>query len=213
MNSVRVLVIDGGELSPMRRTIGEPGEEHFSLTRTATLSEGLAALRESRFHLVLLNVSLRDASTAESITNTLSLAPDLPVIALVAEGEVRKAAEALRLGADDYVFKGCCCDALIRTMRHVLDRKQLVAERAEALQRIARTKTDAQLTAHLSHEFRNALACIHQFGTIMIDGLAGSVSEEQREYLCIILENATKIRSVLDDALEQAQARQVHRPK
>jgi hypothetical protein len=45
---------------------------------------------------------------------------------------------------------------------------------------------------------RNALACIHQFGSILVDGLAGELSGEQREYLGIMLENASKIRSALD---------------
>jgi signal transduction histidine kinase len=60
----------------------------------------------------------------------------------------------------------------------------------------------SELTAHLSHEFRNALACIHQFGNILVDGLAGELSDEQREYVRIMLENASKIREVLDSALE-----------
>jgi len=54
----------------------------------------------------------------------------------------------------------------------------------------------------LSHELRNALACIHQFGNILVDGLAGELTGEQREYLGIMLENASKIRRVLDSALD-----------
>jgi two-component system sensor histidine kinase GlrK len=64
----------------------------------------------------------------------------------------------------------------------------------------------AELTAHLSHEFRNALACIHQFGNILVDGLAGELSAEQREYIGIMVDNATKIRKVLDGALETVAA-------
>ncbi|MGA2645578.1 MAG: histidine kinase dimerization/phospho-acceptor domain-containing protein [Candidatus Sulfotelmatobacter sp.] len=60
----------------------------------------------------------------------------------------------------------------------------------------------SELPAYLSHELRNALACIQQFGNILIDGLAGELSGEQREYLGIMLENASKIRSVLDSALD-----------
>jgi signal transduction histidine kinase len=52
----------------------------------------------------------------------------------------------------------------------------------------------------LSHELRNALACIQQFGNILVDGLAGELSGEQREYLGIMLENASKIRNLLDSA-------------
>jgi signal transduction histidine kinase len=58
--------------------------------------------------------------------------------------------------------------------------------------------TSSELPANPSHEMRNALACIQQFGSILIDGLAGELSGEQREYIGIMLENASKIRRVLD---------------
>jgi signal transduction histidine kinase len=64
------------------------------------------------------------------------------------------------------------------------------------------TRRKSELTAYLSHELRNALACIQQFGNILVDGLAGELSGEQREYIGIMLENASKIRSVLDSALD-----------
>jgi hypothetical protein len=46
------------------------------------------------------------------------------------------------------------------------------------------------------------LPCIHQFGNILVDGLAGELTGEQREYVSIMLENASRIRSVLDSALD-----------
>ena len=63
-------------------------------------------------------------------------------------------------------------------------------------------RSTSELPAYLSHELRNALACIQQFGSILVDGLAGELSGEQREYLGIMLENASKIRRVLDSALD-----------
>ena len=60
----------------------------------------------------------------------------------------------------------------------------------------------SNLSTYLSHELRNALACIHQFGNILVDGLAGELSGEQREYVSIMLENASNIRRVLDGALD-----------
>jgi signal transduction histidine kinase len=65
------------------------------------------------------------------------------------------------------------------------------------------TPHTSELPAYLSHELRNALACIQQFGSILVDGLAGELSGEQREYLGIMLENASKIRTVLDGAVEE----------
>jgi len=63
------------------------------------------------------------------------------------------------------------------------------------------TNDKDQLLAHLSHEFRNALSCIFQFGNILIGGLAGELSQEQRQYLGIMLQNASRIRSLLDGLL------------
>jgi signal transduction histidine kinase len=60
----------------------------------------------------------------------------------------------------------------------------------------------SDLSVYLSHELRNALACIHQFGNILVDGLAGELTGEQREYVGIMLENASKIRSVLNSSLD-----------
>jgi signal transduction histidine kinase len=64
------------------------------------------------------------------------------------------------------------------------------------------TRRPAELTAYLSHELRNALACIQQFGNILLDGLAGELSSEQRQYVGIMVENASNIRRVLDSALD-----------
>jgi signal transduction histidine kinase len=63
-------------------------------------------------------------------------------------------------------------------------------------------KDDNELTVHMRHEVRNALACIHQFGNILVDGLAGELTPEQREYIEIMLENARKIREVLDHTIQ-----------
>jgi signal transduction histidine kinase len=68
------------------------------------------------------------------------------------------------------------------------------------------TNDDEQLGAHLSHEFRNALACIFQFGNILIGGLAGELSEEQREYVGIMLKNASRIRTLLDSMTQAVAA-------
>ena len=56
------------------------------------------------------------------------------------------------------------------------------------------------LPANFSHDLRNALGCIRQFGNILIDGLAGELSDEQRGYVGIMLENASQIRRLLDSA-------------
>jgi len=40
-----------------------------------------------------------------------------------------------------------------------------------------------QFLSHVSHELRTPLTCAHQFVTIVLDGLAGPISAEQRDHL------------------------------
>lgn len=71
---------------------------------------------------------------------------------------------------------------------------------------IGAAQQTSEIPANLSHELRNAVACIHQFGNILVDGLAGELSHEQREYIGIMLDNASQIRSALDRALDTTKA-------
>jgi DNA-binding NarL/FixJ family response regulator len=202
MNTVSVLLIDACESPRLGQRSRAGRTERFHVTRKATLSEGLQALHKLRFDLVLLSLSLPDASTSESVTRVVQMALGSPVIVLADEVETSTLSETLRLGAQDYVLKGCHCDCLSRAVQYAIERKLLTAERDHAQEQGARGR--ARLTAHLSHEMRNALACIHQFGSILVDGLAGELSAEQREYLGIMLQNASKIRRVLDSVLDAA---------
>ena len=197
---MRILVIGGGEVLPMRESAKTELLEQLCITRKPTLAEGLDALQESRFQLVLLDLSLPDTSASESVTKILRMAQDLPVIAFLSDGEIAKPVEVLRGGAQDCVLNGCQSDSLIRTIQYAVERKQLIVEREAGRQQM--TKDNEQSIAHLSHGIRNALTCIFQFGNILIGGLAGQLSEEQRQYLGIMLENASRIRGVLDGLTE-----------
>jgi len=204
MTTVRVLLIDAAETPQLLPSASTARGEQFQVTRKANLSQGLDALQESTFDVVLLSLSLPDSSATESTTRTLKVARDLPVIALVNEGETNKAIEALSLGAYGYFLKGCQCDSLSQTIRHAVARTQLIADREHARERSP--ENEEQLTAHLagkSHQLRNALTCIRQFGNILIDGLAGKLSDEQSEYVAIMLENASTICVVVDNTLEE----------
>ncbi len=81
------------------------------------------------------------------------------------------------------------------------ERRQLISAKEETRHETARIQKE--LAARLSHELRNALACIQQFGNILADGLAGPLCDEQLEYLGIMLQNATRINTALDDLLAE----------
>jgi len=203
-NTMRVLVIGGADALAIPESAKTGLLEQLRITRKPSLAEGLDALQESLFQLVLLDLSLPDTSASESVAKILRMATDLPVIAFLNDGETANGVEALCRGTQDRVVSGCQSDRLIRTIRYAIERKQLIVDREVGRRLMA--KDNEQLIAHLSHKIRNALTCIFQFGNILIGGLAGDLSGEQRQYLGIMIENASRIRSALDGLTEVAPA-------
>ncbi len=61
-----------------------------------------------------------------------------------------------------------------------------------------------RILSHVSHELRTPLTALHQFVTILLDGLAGDINAEQKEYLAIALKNANQLNEMIDDLLDSA---------
>lgn len=64
-----------------------------------------------------------------------------------------------------------------------------------------------EFLSHVSHELRSPLTAIYQFTTILLDGLAGELNDDQREYLGIALRNVQQLQAMIDDLLTASRAR------
>ena len=70
-----------------------------------TADEGLAAFREMRPPVVLLDLMLPDRDGLDLMAEMLTLRPDAAVIVITANGSINKAVEAMRAGAYDFLVK------------------------------------------------------------------------------------------------------------
>ena len=66
--------------------------------------------------------------------------------------------------------------------------------------------TKDQFFSNVSHELRTPLTAVYQFVTIVLDGLAGNLTNEQKEYLGIALRNVKQLQAMVGDLLEAARA-------
>ncbi len=66
--------------------------------------------------------------------------------------------------------------------------------------------TKDQFFSNVSHELRTPLTAVYQFVTIVLDGLAGNLTPEQKEYLGIALRNVKQLQAMVGDLLEAARA-------
>lgn len=88
--------------------------------------------------------------------------------------------------------------------RAVLELERSKEELEQSRQQQLRLKD--QFISSISHELRSPLSAIHQFVTILLDGLAGDISPEQREYLEIVLRNLDQLRIMIDQLLDVTRA-------
>lgn len=90
--------------------------------------------------------------------------------------------------------------AYLASLRDITEHKRILAELEQTRQQELLMK-DVFLSK-VSHELRSPLSVIHQFTTIMLDGLSGALNEDQQEHLSIISRNVDELRTMIDDLLQ-----------
>jgi signal transduction histidine kinase len=113
-------------------------------------------------------------------------------------GEIRTA----EMNAVEITWEGE--HSYLASLRDVTEQKRVSKELEQTRQQQLRLKDE--FLSHVSHELRSPLTAIHQFVTILLDGLAGDLNSEQREYLEIALKNVYQLRTMISDLLEITRA-------
>jgi len=77
----------------------------FEVVCAGSAEEALDRIRDTRVHMVLLDVRLPGMSGLDALPEIRKLAPDLPVLLITAYGDLREAVAAVKGGAVDYLVK------------------------------------------------------------------------------------------------------------
>jgi signal transduction histidine kinase len=169
------------------------------------LSIGLESLTVSRPAVVLLDLNLPDSRGAETYRSVLRKAPGVPVLVLSGLDDEALAVKAVHQGVQDYLVKGNFdSKQLARAMRYAIERQALLT--SLDMSRKQQLQFKDEFLSHVSHELRTPLTCIHQFVTILLDGLAGVLLPDQREHLGTILRSANQLQTMIGDLLEATRA-------
>jgi signal transduction histidine kinase len=205
-SSRNVLLIEDnpGDADLVRLRLVE-SDPTLSVKCVSRLADALASMEEKSPSLVLLDLNLPDSRGAETFRKLLNKAPDVPVVILSGQDDQGLAMKALQQGAQDYLVKGGVTSAALdRAMRYAMERQALL--RSLEMSRKQQLEFKNQFLSHVSHELRTPLTCIHQYVTILLDGLAGEITGEQRDHLNTILKSVNQLGAMVRDLLEAARA-------
>src|SRR5580704_2532921 len=169
------------------------------------LSDGLAFLRAETPSVILLDLNLPDSRGAETYRRVLDHAPNVPVVVLSAQDDEALAMKAVHQGVQDYLLKGNLSSKhLERAIRYAVERQGLL--RALEISQKQQLEFKNRFLSHVSHELRTPLTCIHQYVTLLVDGLAGPLSPDQADHLKTVLKSVNQLHAMIRDLLEATRA-------
>ncbi|WP_066838850.1 sigma-54-dependent transcriptional regulator [Rufibacter ruber] len=102
-------------------------KQNFLVKVTHRLKDGLKALQEQPYDLLLVDYRLPDGIGLDLLKECKATAPSLPVIMMTSFQDVGTAVRAMRLGAFDYITKPVNPDELLMVLQEALQAKTSTA--------------------------------------------------------------------------------------
>jgi DNA-binding NtrC family response regulator len=100
----RLLVVDD-EIELMAALCESLGEAGFDATGFGNPSEGLAALRDGGFDILLTDLMMPETDGIQLLKQAMAIDPNLVGIIMTGQGSIQTAVEAMKAGAFDYILK------------------------------------------------------------------------------------------------------------
>jgi DNA-binding NtrC family response regulator len=143
--AARILVVDDEE--GIRFTLEVfLDDEGYEVTTARDYDEAAEIFDSSKFDLVFTDILLGGCSGIELLQTIKKIASNIPVVMITGAPDVETAAEAVRLGAFDYIPKPIKQEALLRVARMALQQKELFDQKEQYrlnLEAIFRSVKDA----------------------------------------------------------------------
>lgn len=125
----------------------------YEVDQADRLSTAAERLRHGPYDVVVLDLSLPDSLGLDTYDRARDLAPDLPIVVLSGADDQALAVQAVRQGAQDYLWKGrVTADVLARVLCYAVERSHAERDRAE-LRREQGRRAMAEATIRARDEF------------------------------------------------------------
>ncbi|MEP6755678.1 MAG: ATP-binding protein [Chthonomonadales bacterium] len=177
----------------------------LTLRFESSISSAIDEIVAIRPVMVLIDLPIAGMDINQTLSTIYDFALDVPVVVLTGSDAGDMGLLAVQVGAQDFLDRDRINGSvLIRVIRYGIERHRMVQELDRARQQ--QMELMDQFLSHASHELRSPLTTIHQFVSILKDGIAGNCNEDQKEYLEIIMRNVLELRGMINDLLDVTRA-------
>lgn len=128
---MRVLLVedDSDDADLLRGFLSRQPSRSILVTPVTCLRDAVAALRDSNFDVVLLDLHLPDAAGVDCVEGVQQAAPNVPIVVMSGQGDEDYAVEILSRGVQDYLVKWEGDQRIIlRSIRYAVERKRAELE-------------------------------------------------------------------------------------
>jgi signal transduction histidine kinase/DNA-binding response OmpR family regulator len=140
--TILILIIDDNydDAAILERYVKGCKDFNIVVEHYADFNEALGKLAQGKFDLVFLDNRLGGGTTAKEVMKKFDTERiDTPVVIITGQGDQQTAVKLMKMGAYDYITKdSLATDTVKKTIRHAIERHNLIVRQAQAEKEIAR---------------------------------------------------------------------------
>ena len=125
----RILIVDDEESLRLTFEMLLKRAGYGSVTGVSSFDEAIAAVEQGEFDLIISDIVLQGASGIDLLRQIKEMGKICPVVMITGYPNIETAAEAVRLGAFDYVPKPVKKDELLKIVALALEKQELQKEK------------------------------------------------------------------------------------
>lgn len=176
----------------------------FVLEWTDSFEKAHELIEEEQHDIYLIDYLLGERTGLELLQLSEPEQRVQPFILLTGAGSEEIAWRSIELAASDYLVKGAFdADLLSRTLYYALQRKRAEEQRIQHLLDLNRSKDEFISIA--SHQLRTPATGVKQYVAMLLEGYAGSLSDQQIALLKKAYESNERQLKIVSDLLKVAQ--------
>lgn len=206
--TARLLIVDDekAHLDALCDILSAHGYETQGYTSGA---DALAALRTSRFDLLLADLNMPDMDGINLLRSALSLDPTLIGIIMTGDGSIATAIAAMKSGALDYVLKPFRLNMVLPVLSRAAQVKALRQKNAalehevhRRMEELATANRDLEaFSSSVSHDLRAPLRIVDGFSSILMSKHSHQLDEKGLHYLSRIRAGVADMNELVEGLL------------
>ena len=191
-DKINVLIADDED--SLRGTIAAwLGDEGFEVEQAADGLEAIKKVQGKDFDIALLDIKMPGANGLEVLRFIKKNSNQTEVVMMTGMSDVSMAVEAMKLGAKEYLTKPVDLDQLVPQLKGLI-KKRDAEERIRQLQ--------SEHTARLLYDLHNPISGLKQSIGYLMKGMAGSLSDHQKELMGYMVNSIDKVIALLSDMMD-----------